>query len=202
MRFAVRFRKKSGNRIPVMHLLCKQTIIGNAVSMTHVMVSLAQFRKKIKGNLIVIIALEIIPCPFCGGELFTRGTCRRKAINSAGDTDHYQLRVLQCRNCGRTHRELPAPLVPYKRYDGEAITSIKSDPECAPCNNRTVDLILRWLEWFISYANHIRESQSLILSVPLSKTSGEILLPGFMTLVRTVVNSGNWLHNRTEFSCA
>ena len=69
---------------------------------------------------------------------------------------------------------------------------IKSEPESAPCNSRTVDLILRWLDWFISYANHIRESQSLILSVPLP----------FMALVRIVVNSGNWLHNRTEFSCA
>ena len=170
--------------------------------MTNVMVSLSQFRKKCKGDLIVIIALEYIPCPYCGGELFTRGTCRRQAINSAGDVDHYQLRVLQCRNCKRTHRELPAPLVPYKRYDGEAITRIKSEPESAPCNSRTVELVQRWLEWFLSYANHIRESQSLILSVPLPKTSGKNLLSELLELVRIVANSGNWLHNRTEFSYA
>lgn len=180
----------------------KQTMNGNVVFLTTVMVSLSQFKKKCKGDLIVIVALEFISCPCCGGELFTRGTCRRQAINSAGDVDHYQLRVLQCRNCRRTHRELPSPLVPYKRYDGEAITRIKSEPESAPCNNRTVDLILRWLEWFISYANHICESQSLILFVPLPKPSGKSLFSDFMALVRIVVNSGNWLHNRTEFSCA
>ena len=77
----------------------KQTMNGNVVSSTIVMVSLSHFKKKCKGDLIVIVALEFISCPCCGGELFTRGTCRRQAINSAGDVDHYQLRVLQCRNC-------------------------------------------------------------------------------------------------------
>ena len=194
--------ERKRNHTSAMPLPRKQTMNGNVVSSTIVMVSLSHFKKKCKGDLIVIVALEFISCPCCGGELFTRGTCRRQAINSAGDVDHYQLRVLQCRNCGRTHRELPAPLVPYKRYDGEAIMHIKSEPESAPCNSRTVDLILRWLDWFISYANHIRESQSLILSVPLPKPSGKSLFSDFMALVRIVVNSGNWLHNRTEFSCA
>ena len=166
------------------------------------MVSLTHFRRERKGEVIIIIAQEIIPCPQCEGELFTRGTCHRHAINSAGITEHYQLRVLQCRECRRTHRELPAPLVPYKRYDGEAIAHIASHPESAPCNSHTMELILQWLGWFISYANHIRESQSLILSIPLPKTSGKIQLPEFMALVRIVVNSGNWSHNRTKFTCA
>ena len=199
---AAHHRKKNGNPTSFMPLPRKQIMNGSEVSSTCVMVSLSRFRKKYKGDLIIIVAQEILFCPCCEGDLFVRGTCRRQAINSAGDKVQYQLRVLQCRDCRRTHRELPDPLVPYKRYDGEAITYIENDPSNAPCNIRSVPLILGWLAWFISYANHICESQSLILSAPLSKTSGKTRLQRFMFLVRIVVNSGNWSHNRTEFSCA
>ena len=200
--FAVRYRKKNRNLTSFMPLPRKQIMNGNEVSSTWVMVSLTHFKTERKGDLIVIISQEIIPCPYCEGDLFVRGTCRRQAINSAGLKDHYRLRVLQCRNCRKTHRELPAPLVPYKRYDGEAITYIENAPSDAPCCIRSVTLILGWLDWFISYANHVSESLSLMLSVPLPKTSGIVQLSDFMSLVRIVVNSGNWSHNRTEFSCA
>jgi hypothetical protein len=199
---AAHYRKKNGNPTSFMPLPRKQTMNGNEVSSTWVMISLTHFKAERKGDLIVIISQEIIPCPYCEGDLFVRGTCRRQAINSTGLKDHYRLRVLQCRNCRKTHRELPFPLVPYKRYDGEAITYIENAPSDAPCCIRSVTLILGWLDWFISYANHVSESLSLMLSVPLPKTSGIVQLSDFMSLVRIVVNSGNWSHNRTEFSCA
>ena len=200
--FAVRYRKKNRNLTSFMPLPRKQIMNGNEVSSTWVMISLTHFKAERKGDLIVIISQEIIPCPYCEGDLFVRGTCRRQAINSTGLKDHYRLRVLQCRNCRKTHRELPFPLVPYKRYDGEAITYIENAPSDAPCCIRSVTLILGWLDWFISYANHVSESLSLMLSVPLPKTSGIVQLSDFMSLIRIVVNSGNWSHNRTEFSCA
>ena len=199
---AAHHRKKNGNPTSFMPLPRKQIMNGSEVSSTCVMVSLSRFRKKYKDDLVIIVAQEILSCPCCEGDLFVRGTCRRQAINSAGSKVQYQLRVLQCRDCRRTHRELPDPLVPYKRYDGEAIMYIENDPSNAPCNIRSVPLILGWLAWFITYANHICESQSLILSTPLSKTSGKTRLQKFMSLVRIVVNSGNWSHNRTEFSYA
>ena len=163
------------------------------------MISLTHFWEKSNGQTIIIVALETLPCPLCNGELFTRSTCRRKAITSSGETKLFQLRVRKCRNCKRTHRELPKPLVPYKRYDGEAITDIRDHPETAPCSDRTILLTLRWLEWFIPYANHIRESLQLILSVPLSKTPGKTGPDELALLVRLVANSGNWLHNRSCF---
>ena len=133
----------------------KQIMNGSEVFPTCVMVSLSRFKKIHKGDLIIIVAQEILSCPCCEGDLFVRGTCHRKAINSAGTRYAYRLRVLQCRNCQRTHRELPEPLVPYKRYDGEAILFIENTPSQAPCDFRTVELIQNWLEWFISYAGHI-----------------------------------------------
>ena len=183
-----------------MPLPSKQIMNRSKVSSTCVMVSLTRFQEKHKNNLIIIIAQEFLSCPCCEGELFVRGTCRRQAINAEGIKRHYQLRVLQCRDCGKTHRELPTPLVPYKRYDGEAITYIENHPADAPCNTRTIPLLLEWLAWFLSYANHIVESQSLILSVPLSKASGKLQSKELLSLVRTVVNSGNWIHNRTAYS--
>ena len=169
--------------------------------MTHVMISISHSWKKCKGKIVVIVSLERIPCPICGGQLFTRGTCQRKAKDSAGLTTIYQLRVLQCSNCHKTHRELPDFLVPYKRYDAEAIVHIVSTPQTAPCESRTCDLLRVWLAWFIVYADHIRESLSLLLSTPLPKWSGKIHLRQLMMRVRLVANSGNWTHNRTEFSC-
>ena len=74
-------------------------------------------------------------------------------------------------------------------------------PESAPCNNHTFTLILNWLNWFLSYAKHICESQSFILHATLPKPIGKKRLTEFMALIRMVVNSGNWLHNRTEFTC-
>lgn len=180
----------------------KQIMNGSEVSSTCVMISLTRFKTKRKGDLVIIISQELITCPCCGGDMFVRGTCCRQAINSSGLKDHYQLRVLQCRDCRKTHRELPTPLVPYKRYDGEAISYIENNPTEAPCNFRTTSLILRWLEWFLSYAKHICESLSLILSIELPKPSGKLTVKNFMFLVRIVVNSGNWLHNRTDFSNA
>ena len=170
------------------------------VSSTHVMISIVHFKTERKGKLLKIISLELVPCPRCGGELFTRSTCRRKAVNSAGNTDLYQLRVLKCRCCGKTHRELPAPLVPYKRYDAEAIACITSEPETAPCNHRTIRLILGWLSWFLDYAKHIFESQRMSLPIPLTMPSGLSKQQELLSLVRLVVNSGNWSHNRTEYA--
>jgi hypothetical protein len=168
-------------------------------SLTYAMISITHFRSERKNGIIVITAQEHVPCPRCEGPMYTRGTCRRKAINSAGKTDYYQLRVLKCRDCGRTHRELPAPLVPYKRYNGEAIVHIATHPESAPCNARTISLVLQWLKWFISYAKHIQESQSRILSIFLPQSVGKRLLDKLSAFVRLVANSGNWLHNRTDF---
>lgn len=194
-------KEEKGNPTSSMQLPRKQTMVKKKWGfLTHVMVSLTHFRQERKGELIIIVAQEILPCPLCGGELYTRSTCHRRAINASGNTDHYRLRVLQCRGCRKTHRELPTPLVPYKRYDSEAITEIAGHPESAPCNSRTIDLIRRWLEWFVSYARHVQES--LRLQIRLPEKVGKSACEEFMALVRIVVNSGYWSHNRTEFSCS
>lgn len=62
-------------------------------------------------------------CPLCGSRLFSHGTCRRKSIEE-DCLEIHQLRVLKCRNCKRTHRELPDTLVPYKHYGRKLISAV------------------------------------------------------------------------------
>jgi len=166
------------------------------------MISIARFRVERNGNLLVVRGLELLPCPVCEGELFCRGTCRRKTRSAYGETTLYQLRVLQCRHCGKTHRELPEPIVPHKRYDAEAIIQIRERPEEVICEPNVRTRIMAWLAWFVEYANHIQQSQSLILSAPLPKHSGEITVAVLSRLVRIVANSQNWLHNRSVWTVA
>ncbi len=58
--FAVRYRKKNRNLTSFMPLPRKQTMNGNEVSSTWVMISLTHFKAERKGDLIVIISQEII----------------------------------------------------------------------------------------------------------------------------------------------
>ena len=127
------------------------------------------------------------------------GTCFRKLRTDDG-TKLYRLRVMECRECGKTHRELPENIVPYKRNDISRISAIAQ----ATCENHlsaaetsTWKRIVIWCKWFLDYARCIIDSlneQNHQRSV--GEPSG-----GFETrlsyLVRLVVNSGNWIQHRS-----
>lgn len=66
---------------------------------------------------------EISICPLCGSRLYSHGTCRRK-VTMEGYTETHHLRVLKCRKCNRTHRELPDTIIPYKHYGRKLIGAI------------------------------------------------------------------------------
>ncbi len=71
----------------------------------------------------VIRGTHQLTCPHCGGTLQVHGTCLRK-LRTIYCTRTYRLRVMKCRGCGKTHRELPAFFVPYKRYGLNSICEI------------------------------------------------------------------------------
>ena len=167
---------------------------------TNHVISIAHFRIERNGALQIIHGQEIQHCPVCDGELFCRGTCHRKTQNAYGETAEYQLRVMQCRDCKKTLRKLPSPIVPYKRYDAEAIMHIRDNPKESACEPNVRIRMITWLVWFIRYASHIQESQSQILSVSLPKVSDKITSSELSRLIRIVVNSQNWLYNRTVWA--
>ena len=90
-------------------------------------------------------------CPICNGKLDVHGTCSRRMRTLSGRV-MLRLRVMRCGSCGKTHRELPPFLVPFKRYSMEAICDIAcSEPGKQVCPASTRMHLLKWLTAILSY---------------------------------------------------
>lgn len=85
-------------------------------------------------------------CPCCSSLMTVHGTCRR-IVRSFEGRAQLQLRVMKCKKCGRTHRELPHFLIPYKRYSLHSIYEILTMPkENCPCELSTLYRLKHWWE--------------------------------------------------------
>ena len=106
---------------------------------------------------------------------------------------------MQCRQCRKTHRELPDWIIPYKRCSAEMYAEIAEDNEKVCCDGTTIAIVRLWVEWFLIYARHIVEAMKILYPgfspIPDNKPLAERL----MYFVRLVVNSGNWVHNRSAY---
>ena len=81
------------------------------------MVRIEKYHPYKKNGYIYTYGEEISCCPDCGRKMYVHGTCRRK-VRAFEDPDGTTLilRVLICRSCRKTHRELPDFISAYKRY--------------------------------------------------------------------------------------
>ena len=132
-----------------------------------------------KKGIVVVRGLRNGTCPLCGGTLGVRGTCRRKVYTMRG-AYILQLRVLYCCECGRTHRELPYFLIPYKRYSANAIYDILFPINGAyECETSTQCRLWHWWRWFCLYLWQFGECRKR------RKRAVE-------AYVRIAVNSGFW----------
>ena len=161
------------------------------------MISILHYTEYLHGGVRFITSAESVGCPVCGERLFVHGTCRRKCITPDGVVV-LGLRVMECRNCHRTHRELPCGVVPYKRYCAEIIADCRGD--VCPDSIGEISAFLRlkaWLRWFLEYAEKVTAALSASygadLSVPGSLTPAERLT----AFVRITVNSGFWQQHRS-----
>lgn len=82
-------------------------------------------------------------CPLCGSRLFSHGTCKRRVTTEDGLEIH-RLRVLKCRNCKRTHRELPDTIIPYKHYGRETISTIVAGKAKCGYEESTRYRLMQW----------------------------------------------------------
>ncbi len=160
------------------------------------MVSISQYTRLCKNGIWIVTGTETILCPFCGGRLFVRGTCRRLLRRADETQETYRLRVLQCSSCGRSHRELPDEIVPYKRHDIPSISAMGETPEECIAEPSVRHRLMRWLYWFLSYAAQIAESLRLA-GLRTTEPSGDSLRRRLTHFVRLVVNSGNWIQHRS-----
>lgn len=60
-------------------------------------------------------------CPDCNGTLHYYDTVKRIVRGSFGKVYWIHLRRLNCKICGRYHRELPNYILPYKHYEKDII---------------------------------------------------------------------------------
>lgn len=164
------------------------------------MISVARFEISCNGGLIEIHSTEPSVCPICGGPLKVHGTCTRKV--RMGEKIHlFYLRVMECRCCGKTHRELPDGIVPYKRHGLDSLCEIAESSETEhTCETSTWLRIRSWLAWFLWYAQNIADGLVVAGLLPTAFQLGRSLRRRTAGFVRLVVNSGNWVQHRSAMT--
>lgn len=160
------------------------------------MVIINHFRKNSREDgLIYIISEEVHCCPKCGGQLKNKDYRERQGWTKYGDKPQYLLRRLQCKECGAIHIELPYFLLPYKRYNAEAIESVLKgeDSDCVA----SIRTKKRWLLWYARVwlpilcllIGIIQKDQKL--SSPGELIKGRPKEAGWLkTAVMAIINSG------------
>lgn len=172
----------------------------NLCFLSQTMISIAHFEITRNGEKTKIFSQESSVCPICGGPLKVHGTCIRK-VRQGEHTHQIHLRVMECRHCGKTHRELPEGLVPYKRHDLNSLCEIAEATETQhTCETSTWLRIRFWLAWFLWYAQNVLDG--LITAGQMSATfiPGHSLRRRTASFVRLVVNSGNWEQHRSAMT--
>lgn len=156
-------------------------------------------------------SFEIVPCPCCGGLLVVCGSRTRKLIKTDGSEQVLLIRRLECELCGKIHHELPDLIVPYKRYEAEAVESALSSngsntAGAFPGEENTLHRLKLWFLLLQEYFDDVLPSltQRLFLE-------NNVLLPlhplkrqtdGWLKcLVRLTVNAGLWLQTRSVSTC-
>lgn len=175
-------------------------VAGNAVSKN--MISIADFTSLSKGDLIIITGPSESFCPVCSGKLNVRGTCVRK-VQQAGTIQKLRLRVMKCQSCQKTHREIPSNIIPYKRTGLADFCEIaEAGPNDYPCDTSTWQRMKLWLSWFLAFARSVEHSLICSGLLAAAKSAGDSLRLQTVYFVRLVINSGNWIHNRSAMSVA
>ena len=68
---------------------------------------------------------------------------------------------MECKKCGKTHRELPEGIVPYKRMEAERLSGISeasSEKELGDVESTTWKRVQDWVLWFLQYALDVLRS--------------------------------------------
>jgi|BioPla2DNA2_1021312.scaffolds.fasta_scaffold03183_14 hypothetical protein len=178
------------------------------------MICLAKYRlilDKDNSNKYYVKSEENSICPVCGCcELKVIGSRKRNTLQGDGETIILIIRRLRCRNCRRIHHELPDILVPYKRYTGTVIEAIVDDTATEVCcENSSIFRIKRWFAEISEYIAGCLSAIAARLGLETKLKSGPARqrikdLVGEATgwlarVVRTMVNTNNWVQTRLAF---
>lgn len=155
-----------------------------------VLISVAYGIEYYKNGVIIFTGQEKVDCPNCGGGLQVRNTCHRKLRTHQG-TRVYRLRVMKCTKCGKSHRELPQWIVPYKRMDAASLVNLAQTPRKThlhQASTNTWKRVRRWMAWFLRYTRkRFGKAPAALPKLKLQK---------FLSLVQRAVNIGGWVQHR------
>lgn len=152
-------------------------------------------------------SFEIVPCPLCGGLLAVCGSRKRNLKKADGSEQALSIRRLQCELCGKIHHELPDMIVPYKRYEAEAVENALSGNGSNTARvflgeENTLQRLKLWFLLFQEYFDEVLpsfmqqlclESKLLLPLYPLKRQP----VGWLKCLIWHIVNAGLWLQTRS-----
>ena len=160
-------------------------------------------------------SLEPFFCPCCHstqGKVI--GSRNRKVLEideTSGDLQDKVLRIrrLQCRSCLKIHHELPAILVPYKRYAAAIIEAVLEEVDVA-VETSTIQRLRVWFEGITCHLMgvlHTINRDDTMEKTPVTGTALQRLrkyvgnAPGWLRrVVQNVVKRNAWVQTRSAFS--
>jgi len=162
-------------------------------------------------------------CPKCGEQLTFHCWISRPSKDSTGSKSIYIIRVLKCGNeaCPTTyHRELPDIIIPYKRYNTQAVEEALEQDNSHVAVAADGTTIWRWRKWFETKATNIvmalisvavtvrddADSSSLAIQnqkidnpIETIKTIVSRKVKWLNEAVRILVNSSKWVFNCSAY---
>ncbi len=156
------------------------------------MVSITQFLRHFKTidgtRYCVIVGIEAIPCPICGGRLYHYDSRERSVRIDEELFYYFLLRRLRCIDCVKIHLELPDFLLPRQRCFKSVIErAVGGTPIAIVKDPRTPD---RWKRWWRIWQTYLKDALSS-LAHREQMDSTLLDLPLF-DLVSTLVNHRLW----------
>ena len=127
------------------------------------MVPQQNYSQVFRNGKICAYGIEMPCCPECGRRMNVHGTYERKLrTRKYPEGIRYVLRVLDCKSCCRSHREIPDFIVPRKSYSYDYMCAVVRK-ELEPLDDSTKKRI-------VNYKNSIGlrfplEDSHVILSV-------------------------------------
>ncbi len=151
-------------------------------------------------------------CPFCDALLTVIGSRARTRRTPEGTRHVLIIRRLRCPHCRRIHHELPDCLVPFKRYDVEALESFATQGPTAAVAADTSTLV-RWHAWFTVWMPYVRRCWAALAARDSAAETGgappfpaalhggapwTAAPPGWLrVLVRRLVDAALWPQTRS-----
>lgn len=171
-----------------------------------VIIKLYSLERKENSNLVYVRSQEECSCPYCDGSFKVIGSRKRGLYRLDNTIDYLIIRRLRCEKCSKISHELPDIVIPYKRYEADAIAEVldeSAEPEdtCCPAELSTIQkwkcwffLLGKFLEAFIRTSMEAIDVRSVV-QLPLYPLSRQPV--GWLkALVRFLVNSGYWGQTR------